>query len=118
VTDYRGSCQCGAVRFRFSTAEPVTSGMACNCSRCQRIGSVLAFVPRSAFTLEAGEGATTEYRFNRHAISHRFCATCGVQGFSFADGPDGTPMVAVNLNAVEGIDPRALKVQVWDGRAK
>jgi hypothetical protein len=114
---HHGSCQCGAVRFTFQTDGAITEGLACNCSRCQRIGSVLAFVPRARFTLESGEDATTEYLFNSHATHHHFCKTCGVQSFSYASGRDGTPTVAVNLNTVEGLDPRALKISVYDGRS-
>ncbi|MGG2475837.1 GFA family protein, partial [Rhizobium sp. BR5] len=29
---------------------------------------------------------------------HLFCSTCGIESFAYADGPDGTPMVAVNAN--------------------
>lgn len=118
MTQYHGSCQCGAVAFRFETEAEITEGMACNCSRCQRVGSVLAFVPRGKFTLEKGEGKTTEYLFNSHRIRHQFCPVCGIQSFSFSEGRDGTPMVAVNLNSVEGLDPRALKVTVYDGRSR
>ena len=118
MTHYTGGCQCGAVRYAFESDGAITEGLACNCSRCQRVASVLAFVPRARFTLETGEGETTEYLFNRHAIHHQFCKTCGVQSFAYAAAPDGTPMVAVNLNTVEGIDPRALSVTVYDGRSR
>lgn len=117
MTEYSGGCQCGAVRYTvdLNLDHPVI----CNCSRCQRLGSVLAFAPQSAFHLTTGDGATTEYRFNRMAIGHRFCSTCGIQTHSFADGPDGTPMVAVNINCLDGIDPRKIaeNAQVYDGRA-
>ena len=62
-----------------------------------------------------GEGATTEYLFNRHAIHHLFCTTCGVQSFSFASGPDGTEMVAINVNCLDGVDPRSLPFKTHDG---
>lgn len=118
MPEYSGSCQCGAVRFRFETDQEITEGMACNCSRCQRVGSVLTFVPEAKFHLDAGQGETTEYLFNHHRIRHQFCPTCGIQTFSFSPAPDGTPTVAINLNTVDGIDPRALKVTVFDGAAR
>ena len=31
--------------------------------------------------------------------------------------PDGTPMVAINCNCLEGVDPRALPAQPFDGLA-
>jgi len=112
---HAGSCQCGVVAFEATVdiSEPVT----CNCSRCQRLGSVLAFTPAASFTLLRGADALTEYTFNRHAIRHQVCHTCGIQPFSFAHGPDGTPMVAINVNCLDGVDPRALPARHFDRRA-
>ena len=39
----------------------ISSPIVCNCSRCQRLGSVLAFTRRTSFTLLRGEDALTEY---------------------------------------------------------
>lgn len=117
MTEYTGGCQCGAVRFHVEASldQPVT----CNCSRCQRLGSVLVFVPASAFTLDQGDSALTDYRFNRGLIRHRFCATCGIESFSEGMKPGGTPMVAVNVNCLDGVDPRAVATHAhhFDGKS-
>ncbi|MFO1105532.1 MAG: GFA family protein [Amaricoccus sp.] len=112
---HHGSCQCGAVAFDVTVdiSKPVT----CNCSRCQRLGSRLAFAPESAFTLLRGAEALTEYTFNRHVIRHQFCRICGIETFAFAPGRDGTPMVAINVNCLDGVDPTALETQHFDGAA-
>lgn len=115
MTLYHGGCQCGAVRY--AAEMELESGVTCNCSRCQRLGSVLVFVPAAAFTLEAGEGMQTEYLFNRHLIRHQFCPVCGIESFAYGQMPDGSPIVAVNVNTLDGIDPRALKITHYDGRA-
>lgn len=112
---YAGSCQCGAVAFE--AVVDLAGAVVCNCSRCQRLGSVLAFTPRDKFTLIRGEDALSEYTFNRHAIRHEFCKTCGIQTFAFGSGKDGSEMVAVNCNCLDGIDPRALAVRHVDGRS-
>jgi hypothetical protein len=116
VEHHSGSCQCGAVAFEadLDISQPVT----CNCSRCQRLGSVLAFAPRDSFTLLRGEDALTEYTFNRHVIRHQFCRTCGIQPFAYGQMPDGTPMVAINVNCLEGVDPHALPARHVDGRSR
>jgi len=51
---HHGGCQCGAVRYRvdIDLSKPV---MQCNCSICSRTGTLLSFVPPTAFTLEKGE---------------------------------------------------------------
>ena len=41
VQHYNGGCQCGAVRYEVDTDLDKT--ITCNCSRCQRRGSVLSF---------------------------------------------------------------------------
>lgn len=113
---YEGSCHCGEVRFEvdIDLAKPIT----CNCSYCSRRGSILAFTPADNFSLAKGEGKLTEYRFNTNRIQHLFCSVCGMESFSRATGPDGTPMVAVNIRCLEGVDPDALKPTRFDGRSR
>ena len=111
---YNGGCQCGAVRYQasFELGEVIS----CNCSRCGRLGSLLAFMPREDFKLQSGEGAMTEYQFNKHNIHHLFCATCGIQSFARGKRPDGAEMVAVNARCLDDVDVDALKVKKVDGR--
>jgi hypothetical protein len=44
---YNGSCQCGVVSF--SAERDLDNTLTCNCSRCQRLGSVLAFTGVDGF---------------------------------------------------------------------
>ncbi|WDR02539.1 GFA family protein [Devosia algicola] len=111
-----GSCQCGVVEYEVSGLD-LTQSITCNCSRCQRLGSVLAFAPRSNFTLIKGNDALSEYLFNKHAIRHQFCKICGIQSFSFGATPDGGEMVAVNVNTLDDVDPRQLQSTHVDGRS-
>jgi hypothetical protein len=113
---YNGSCQCQAVQFE--TPLDLDNTIVCNCSRCQRLGSTLAFAPQAKVTFSRGENATTEYLFNNERIRHQFCPTCGIQTHAFATGPDGTAMVAVNVNCLDGVDPRALPSKRVDGRSR
>ena len=115
MTRHTGGCQCGAVRYEVecSLDQPIT----CNCSRCQKLGSVLVFAPRDGFTLRSGEGELSEYLFNTRAIRHLFCKTCGIESFSYGQMPDGTPMVAINANCLDGVEPRELTPQHYDGRS-
>ena len=112
---YTGGCQCGAVRYE--VAVNINEVVACNCSRCGRMGFLLAFAPAQDFKLLSGEGATTEYQFNKHAIHHLFCATCGVQSFAHGKRPnDGAEIVAINVRCLDGIDVGSFKVRQVDGR--
>ena len=112
---YTGGCHCGAVRFEaeLDLSHPV----ACNCSRCQKLGSLLVFAPREKFSLLRGQENLTDYVFNTGRIHHFFCRTCGIESFALGTGPDGREMAAVNVNCLDGVDPRALTFTVHDGRA-
>lgn len=112
---YRGGCQCGAVAYEVDV--DIDTVIACNCSRCMPMGFRLAFAAREKFDLKSGEGATTEYLFNKHAIRHLFCATCGVQSFALGTAPDGTEMAAINVNCLEGVDARTLAPTLVDGKS-
>ena len=111
---HTGGCHCGKVRFsaEIDLTQPVIE---CNCSHCGRKGFLLSFAPREAMTLESGEDALTEYRFNTHKIAHQFCPTCGVEAFAWGEAKDGSPTVAVNVRCLDGIDLSTLTRQPWDG---
>jgi hypothetical protein len=113
---YTGSCQCGAIAFEADA--DISNPVVCNCSRCRRLGSVLAFTPVASFALLRGQDALTEYTFNRNSIRHQFCRVCGIQPFAFATAPDGTPTVAINCNVLDGVDARALPVRHFDGASR
>ena len=116
IQSYRGGCQCGAVQYEVDADLDRT--VICNCSRCQKLGSVLTFTPADKFTLLSGEQYLTEYLFNKHAIQHLFCKVCGIESFARGAMPDGSPTVAVNANCLDGVEPRELKSHHYDGRSK
>ena len=67
---HTGSCHCGQVKFEVDG--DITGGLSCNCSMCQRKGSLLWFVPRAQLRVTAGEDTLATYTFNKHAIHHHF----------------------------------------------
>jgi hypothetical protein len=111
---YKGSCHCG--RIAFEAEGTIDGGLACNCSMCQRKGSLLWFIPRSSLKLTTEESAMSTYLFNKHVIRHHFCPNCGIHPFGEANAPDGTPTAAVNLRCLEGIDLASIPVTHYDGR--
>lgn len=112
---HAGSCQCGAVDYEVDV--DIDNAVVCNCSRCERMGFTLAFAPRGNFTLKSGEDKLTEYRFNSKSIQHLFCSICGVESFAYGKMPDGSEIAAINVNCLEGVDPRALDVKKIDGKS-
>jgi len=92
--------------------------MSCNCSICQRKGSLLWFVPREKLRLLTPEENASAYSFNRHVIEHRFCPTCGIHPYAEGTDPKGNRMAAINLRCLEGIDLASIPVTQFDGRSK
>lgn len=113
IQHYHGSCQCGAVDFDVDV--DLDNTVTCNCSRCKRLGSVLAFTGHDMFKLNSGDDSLTAYEFNKHRIKHLFCKTCGIESFAYGAKPDGSAMVAVNANCLDGVDPRSLHSHAYDG---
>ena len=117
TTSHSGGCHCGAVRYRveLDLSKPVIS---CNCSMCGRSGTLLAFAPASAFTLESGDEQLSDYQFNHHVIHHLFCRVCGIKSFARGVAPDGSPTVAINTRCLDGVDISSLSVHHVDGRSR
>ena len=112
---YKGSCHCGKVSFE--AEGEIKGALACNCSICRRKGSLLWAVPRESLHLLSPENAASTYTFNKHAIKHRFCPTCGIHAYGEGPGPNGKPMAAINIRCIETIDLASIPVQHFDGRS-
>jgi hypothetical protein len=100
------------VRFAFES-EPITAGMRCNCSICQRRGALMSAVYYRGLEIE-GADALTAYVWGDRMMKHHFCRTCGIATFSevIDDG-----RYRVNLGCVEGIEPLELPHERVDGRS-
>jgi hypothetical protein len=112
---YSGSCHCG--RIAFEVEGTIESALACNCSICQRKGSLLWFVPRGRLRLLTPEGNVSTYTFNKHRIKHRFCPNCGMHPYGEGTDPKGNETAAVNIRCLEGVDLESIPVRHFDGRA-
>ena len=115
MAKHQGGCQCGKVRFEVEVG--LDDLITCNCSRCRKLGSVLAFAAESDFTLLQGEEHLTDYRFNTGKISHLFCSECGIESFGRGEGPDGVRMAAINVRCLDDVDVFALDPVQVDGKA-
>jgi hypothetical protein len=112
---YQGSCHCG--RVAFEVEGEIEGALACNCSMCQRKGSLLWFVPREKLQLTTPDENAAAYTFNKHAIRHRFCANCGIHPYGEGTDPKGNAMAAVNIRCLEDVDLDAIPVKHFNGRA-
>ena len=111
---HAGSCHCG--RIAFELEGEVDKAMDCNCSMCRRRGALLAFYPREALRLSTPEADMATYTFNKHALQHRFCPTCGIAPFSEGVDPrNGAKTVAVNLRCLPEVDLDRVAITKVDG---
>jgi hypothetical protein len=109
-----GSCHCGKIAYTLDEAPP-TKAIQCNCSICRRKGYLHHFSTPDKFALRGSRDDLIVYTFNHHIIRHQFCRTCGCAPFAEGNGPDGKPMVAINLRCADGIDLDALEIVPFDG---
>ncbi|MCG3202049.1 MAG: hypothetical protein NFCOHLIN_01922 [Gammaproteobacteria bacterium] len=110
---FLGSCHCGSVAFEVEgTLDKVVS---CNCSICQRRGSLLWFVPRERLRLITPEKNASTYSFHRHLIRHRFCPNCGIHPYAEGRDANGARTAAINVRCLEGIDLASIPVTEFDG---
>ncbi len=84
----------------------------CNCSYCEKKGTLLSAVDRATLVVE-GEEHLTLYHFNTGKIEHSFCSTCGVQCFGRAEMG-----AMINVRTIDGVDLSALTRMPFDGRSR
>jgi hypothetical protein len=112
---YNGSCHCG--RVAFEVEGEIKGAVSCNCSICQRKGSLLWFAPREKLRLLTPENAASAYTFNKHVIKHRFCPVCGIHPYGEGVDSKGDSIAAINIRCLDGIDLAAIPTRNYDGRA-
>lgn len=112
---HTGGCHCGKVKFEveLEIGKPIT----CNCSICQKKGTLLSFAPAAQFKLLQGEDSLSNYQFNKNAIHHLFCKNCGVTSFAKGTAPDGSDVRAINVRCLDGVDIEKLELIKYDGRS-
>lgn len=107
---------CHRRKVRFEAVVETNKGITCNCSICLKRGTILAFTPEDQFKILSGGSELAEYLFNKKKIHHYFCKNCGILPFARSQMPDGTPMRAINLRCIDGIEIDAIEVQKYNGR--
>ena len=105
---YEGSCHCGNMAFQVEGT--LAGATSCNCSICQRKGTLMWFVPREQLKLLTPDEDAGTYTFNKHVIKHRFCPKCGIHPYGEGVDPKGNAMAAINIRCLEGIDLEKIPV--------
>lgn len=112
---HKGSCHCGRISFEVDGSPKQV--VECNCSHCSRKGYLLWFTSRENLRLLTPEDEFAAYTFNRHAINHHFCRTCGCAPFALGKDRTGKLMAAINIRCLPEFDRSGLEIKQVDGRS-
>ena len=110
-----GQCLCGNVKYKFDNPPAVTG--VCHCKNCQRQAgsafSTLAAVPKSEFTLTAGEPKlySDSDTDSGNTVSRYFCGNCGSPIYSaLPSQPDTVYLKTGTLDDTSSFQPQ---FHVW-----
>lgn len=112
---FHGSCHCQKVRFEVDL-DLRAGAFKCNCTRCAKARFWAASVKSEAFRLLTGESDLSIYNPGSEGM---FCKHCGVFIGGRAQSKSGDWIVAVNLAALDEVDPRVwqdVPIRYMDGR--
>ncbi|OJH35652.1 GFA family protein [Cystobacter ferrugineus] len=111
---YKGSCQCGAVRFEVDF-DPSQGTTRCNCTICTKTAWWGINVKPDAFRLLSGKEVLGDY--SRSEASHaRFCKVCGINAFGHGNIPEmGGDYYGVNANCLDGANLSGIQITYLDG---
>lgn len=114
ISEIRGACHCGAVRFTVKLTDGLRTARRCNCSFCRMRGAVAVSAELDGITVEQGKNVLTEYQFNTGTAKHYFCSVCGI--YTFHQRRSNHGQYGVNVACLEGISPFDFaEVPVLDG---
>ncbi|HEV7157140.1 MAG TPA: GFA family protein [Caulobacteraceae bacterium] len=108
-----GSCDCGAVRWRFANVPERAT--ACNCTLCRRYGVLWAYDYEDGAI--AVSGPTRVYVRGSGWIGFHFCGACGGIAYwrALEPGEDGRRRMAVNLRLAEPKVVATIPIRHFDG---
>ena len=107
MTQYNGSCHCGAVRFAVEAA--IDHARVCDCSICRRRGALIFRVEETNFKLLSSWDELAIYKFHTQQATDYFCKICGVLPFR---RPRTAPHLwGINVRCLEGLDIGRLRVE-------
>jgi hypothetical protein len=108
----QGSCDCGAVRWRFDGMPE--SATACNCTICRRYGTLWAYDWEGERIQVSGP--TQTYVRGGKSLAFHFCRACGcVAYWRSLQLREGRRRIAVNLRLTEPEAVAPIPIDHFDG---
>jgi hypothetical protein len=107
----RGRCHCGNIALELDwRGDPrEIPARACGCSFCLKHGGVWTSQPDSTLVVNVGDPAqVSKYAFGTETATFHVCSRCGIVPLVTSE-IDNRLYAVVNVNALEGVDPAALR---------
>ena len=118
MTVYRGSCHCGAVQIKLTSAkQPAEMRIGrCACSFCRRHGARTMGDPNGSVEFHTAPDAVSRYRFGLGITDYLLCAKCGTYvGAIMEDEGRSIGIVNVNMLDIRDTFDPAPPLHVYDG---
>lgn len=103
VTQLKGACHCGSVRFSVKLTDGLHTARRCNCSYCRMRGAVAVSADLDGLTIIAGGDTLSTYRFGTLTAAHHFCSKCGI--YTHHQRRSNPVQYGVNVACLEGVSP-------------
>lgn len=110
---YKGSCHCGAVKFRLFV-EPRWL-VSCNCSICSRLGALWAHIESDEVAVEYEKGSTIAYSWAEETLEFHTCKYCGCTTHWENVDPETHTRMAVNFRMCSSDDMANFRIRILDG---
>ena len=104
---YKLSCHCQAVEIELNLPSDLENLCRCNCSICNRRGTIVAIVDQDNLRVVQGEDKLSLYQFHTNTAKHYFCSVCGI--YTHHQTRINTSKYGVNVSCIDGINPQELE---------
>jgi hypothetical protein len=120
---YRGACHCGLTQFEIEAE--IESVRVCNCSICQKRGTLIYRVENDKFQMLSDINLLSIYEWHTKTAQDFFCPQCGIMPFRKPRALTSDELLkgmvpfdgwAVNVRCIEGINITQLPVITINGR--
>jgi hypothetical protein len=111
VTERRGSCHCGGVKFLVTY--PIGELTTCDCSLCRKRNALMAKVPEDALEVVEGSELLSLYEWNSRVAKHYFCSCCGI--YVFHRKRAASDHFGINAFCLDGFDIDSVPIRATIG---
>lgn len=106
-------CHCGNVRLEFEKLPATLTS--CNCSICNRLGALWAYVAPEKVVISTKSEPTSTYLWGDGNLEFHHCAICGCATYYVTTEKSTNKRVAINARMIEPKLVNSIPVRKFDG---